>query len=213
MDREITKIEIMIQTINEVLNMEKIPIELRESLIASMKFRRELSKESDRGCALLASAHIELLLEKLLKKVLVGNKKHLDSLFSLNGPLCSFFGKTSLAYSLGLISQDAMHDIHIIRKIRNEFGHSPDIISFENETIKIQCDKLKYNVLDSNDKLSRNKFINTIMGIEGFIEILIFENIKIKEAVGIDLKQRKNKFDSFMSTVNCIAEELENENK
>ena len=83
-------LEKMLQISEYLLEMSDIPIEHKESFINTTKFRRELSKESDRGCALLAAAHIDSLLEKMLKKVLVGNKKHFELLFSINGPLGRF---------------------------------------------------------------------------------------------------------------------------
>lgn len=79
---------------------------------------------------MLAAAHLDFLLEQLLREILVGSKKHHDKLFDFNGPLGTFSCKVSLSYSLGLISFEMMHDINIIRRIRNEFGHSPFIISF-----------------------------------------------------------------------------------
>ena len=208
MDKEwVKKIELMLNTIDVLCEMDNIPIEHRESLLNSIKFRRELSKESDRGCALLAAAHIDSLLERLLKKVLVGNNNHFKLLFSSNGPLGTFSGKVSLSYSLGLISFDAMNDIHTIRRIRNEFGHSPHIISFLDEKIKTQCDKLKYNVLD-DPKSAQSKFINTVSGIAGFIEIEIIEKSQFKEAIGLDLQKRKKDFDDFISEVEKKAKEL-----
>ncbi len=205
MDTKDSILEIMFQISMNLFEMLEIPLEYKESLGASIKFRRELSKESDRGCALLAAAHMDSLLEQLLKKVLVGNKKHFESLFSFNGPLGTLSGKVSMCYSLGLISFDAMSDIHIIRRIRNEFGHSPFIISFEDPKISKQCNLLKYSVLDKS-KPARSKFLNTVSGIAGIIDFEILEKEKFKEAIGIDLQKRKENFDYHMNTIKNTAE-------
>ena len=84
MDEKEAMIKLMTSSI-DVIN-KNIPIELKESLVKSIKFRNELSKESDRGCALFAAAHIDFLLEIFLNTVYIGNKKHHDSLCE-----CTFF--------------------------------------------------------------------------------------------------------------------------
>ena len=192
----IKKIQQITEFVLDEINRDKIPPELSKTIISSINFRRELSNESDRGCALLASAHLEFLFEKLLRKTLVGDKKHLDVLFNFNGPLGSFSNKISLSYSLGLIPSEIMHDTNVIRRIRNEFGHSPNIINFTNEKIITQCNTLKLTVLN-NDKTARNKFLSTFSGIAGLIEIKIYEQVKLKEAPSIDLIKRKKLFDEF----------------
>lgn len=44
-----------------------IPDEVQEKTLDWVVFRKELSKESSRGCALLAASHVDFLLEELLK--------------------------------------------------------------------------------------------------------------------------------------------------
>lgn len=74
---------------------------------------------------------------------------------------------------------------------------------------------MKYNVLDKS-KTARSKLLNTVSGIAGLIEIEISEQLKFEEATGVNLNKRKEKFDSFMSTILKRAEELskrQNDNK
>lgn len=201
------KFQIVLEMVKSLIDIEDIPIEHKESLVDSIKFRRELSKESDRGSALLASTLMDSLLEKSLRNIFVGSKKHVDTLFSLNGPLGTFSGKVSICYSLGLISLDMMHDIHVIRHIRNVFGHSPSIISFEDDKIKKQCDSLRYTVIDGNES-ARSKFLNVVTGINGIISDELTNQKKIKEVVGIDLKKRKKEFQDSMIRLNNLAVSL-----
>lgn len=53
--------------------------------------RRELTKESDRGCALMAASFLENELMVLLNSKLVGDKKFKEDLFEFNGPLGNFY--------------------------------------------------------------------------------------------------------------------------
>src|SRR5690606_30701176 len=106
----------------ELIPFEKLPSDLKTFAFEYIEFRRELSKESDRGCAMLAASHIDYMLELLLTRIMAGNKSHHEQLFSFNGPFGTFSSKILVCYSLGLISSDALTDIQIIRKIRNEFG-------------------------------------------------------------------------------------------
>ena len=60
------------------------PQELQDEMLEYVDFRRALTTESDRGCALLAASHLDFLLEKMLKSKMVGSKNHLKSLFDFN---------------------------------------------------------------------------------------------------------------------------------
>jgi len=51
-------------------------------------------------------------------------KKQIEPLFDGFGPLSTFSGKISLSYAFSLIGYGAQHDLHLFRKIRNEFAHS-----------------------------------------------------------------------------------------
>lgn len=184
-----------------VVPFEKLPAGIKQNTFEFIEFRRELSKETDRGCALLAAAHLDDMLEKLLRKKLLGNKKHLELIFGFNGPLGTFSSRVLLCYSMGLISSNDLHDIQIIRKIRNEFGHSFSIINFETEKIKALCDNLKRNVHPDSYK-SRYKFLNVVSGLSG----LLFSSIKLaeqfKEEPNLDLEKRKEEFNKLMAIFN-----------
>src|SRR5690606_6959786 len=184
---------------------DKLPPEIKQSTFEYITFRRELTKESDRGCALLAAAHLDFMLEKLLRKKLLGTKKHFETLFGFTGPLGTFSSRIMLCYSIGLISPDTLHDIQIVRKIRNEFGHSPSIIDFENPKIKEQCDKMKSNVHEKGSS-PRNKFLNVVSGISGQIEAKTIICQKFETEPEMDLSKRKENFDKMMEIIRKVIE-------
>ena len=87
-------------------------------------FRKSLIQESDRGCALMAADFIEDKLEKLLESYFIENEKVCKQLLKANGALATFSSKIDLTFLLGLIPKNVFNDLHILRKIRNEFAHT-----------------------------------------------------------------------------------------
>jgi DNA-binding MltR family transcriptional regulator len=102
-------------------------------------FRKALTSESDRGCVLLAAAYLDKSLSDLLYVSLVENKNIEKDLFDGTAPLATFSSRIKLAYYLGLISQACRRDLDTIRRIRNDFGHDPEIISFQKQSICEHC--------------------------------------------------------------------------
>jgi hypothetical protein len=205
MDNQDKILEFEKELMDAVIPFDKLPTEIRQSTFEYFTFRKELTKESDRGCALLAAAHLDFMLEKLLRKKLLGNKKHFETLFGFSGPLGTFSSRILLCYSIGLISADTLHDIQIVRKIRNEFGHSHSIIDFENQKIKEQCEKLRSNVHEIGAS-SRHRFLNVVSGISGQIEAKIFMCQKFDTEPEMDLSKRKENFDKMMEIIRKVIE-------
>jgi hypothetical protein len=100
------------------------------------EFLNEFNKESDRGAALNAAAVLDDWLSNILKEFLADNKSAKNLLSGFNAPLGTFSAKAAAAHSLGLIQDNEIEEITLIRKIRNEFGHSWKESSFENQKIK-----------------------------------------------------------------------------
>lgn len=183
------KKEPVLELIDTLIPFEKLPKGLKEMTTNFFFFRKELLKESDRGCALLAASYIDSVLEVVLRNILCGSKKHLDSLFSPNGPLGSFSSRILVLYSIGFLSKNQLHDIQAIRKIRNEFGHSPKIISFADGKIKSLCDTLK--LIGKHSNTPKEKFITCVGFITGTLEgyILSGEQNKFKEREEVDIQK------------------------
>jgi len=71
-------------------------------------FRKALTAESDRGCALFAAAYLDASLSDFLYVSLVSNKSIEKDLFEGSAPLATFSSRIMMAYYLGLISLMAL---------------------------------------------------------------------------------------------------------
>lgn len=98
---------------------------------------RSLKKESDRGSVIVAAAVIEDQLEELLKNRLVTNSDQNAPLFDgANSAISTFSAKIELAYRTGAISQKVRQSTHILRRLRNDFAHIANEISFDTSSVK-----------------------------------------------------------------------------
>ncbi len=192
----------------EMMMPEQLPEALKEDMFEYVSFRKELTAESDRGCALLAASHLDFLLEQMLSAKLIGTKKQKKQLFDFNGPLGTFSGRIIMSYSLGLISDIRLADLNTIRKIRNDFGHSPSTISFEDERINSLCNNLKLT-LETN-KTPRAKFITSVSWISGGLLGLAYKEKPFEQIEEIDLQNVKG---SAMKAMEIAKALLNNKNE
>ena len=104
-----------------------------------------------------------------------------------------------MAYSIGILPKLALEDIENIRKIRNEFAHSLEIKSFNDNKISDICHNFNYNVkLDSK---ARIKFINVVSALSGIIEGQIYSFKKFVECQDTDLEKRKENYLKILEMV------------
>lgn len=92
-----------------------------------------MSGESDRGSALVGAAMLDDALTEALRKYLVSTPESHDSL--LDGSATTFSMKIHLAYRIGMIRPSVRDFLHQVRKIRNDFAHSPSEMTFETQSI------------------------------------------------------------------------------
>lgn len=103
----------------------------------------ELQHTSDRSCAIVAASIIDVLLVDLLKACLVAPSSAHDDFFEgASAPVGTFSARIELAFRLGLISGQMTRDLHIIRKIRNDFAHQVEGPSFSAGGINSQINEL-----------------------------------------------------------------------
>ncbi|TKD61910.1 MltR family transcriptional regulator [Flavobacterium sp. ASW18X] len=183
--------------------------EREENISTLKKVRNELNNETDRGCCLVATSYLDFELERMLKKKLVGSNKHLKSLFEFSGPLGTFSSKINLSYSLGFISKTSLTDLHTIRKIRNDFGHSYESLSFETESVRQRINLLKSNFYTPGEIRPRGVFTNTVYGIMAEIHVagLLDNKFQEKEDGFITDPESKKK---IKETAKKLTEELSN---
>lgn len=180
---------------DKFIDINKLSGNLDNKVWDYLIFRRELLKESDRGCALLAASHLDATLQKLFEVKLIGTKKEQKQLFDYSGPLGSFSSRIIMAYSMGIISKNYLHDLQIIRKIRNDFGHSPLIINFDDPKIKPLCHSLKCR--RKNNKTTKAMFITVTLFIMGILENMIELEKKFEEKPDIDIEKIKSENEEF----------------
>jgi hypothetical protein len=110
-------------------------------------FCNDIAEESDKGVAMLVSAHLDSELEsELIRFMEVGDELDLDErhqLFGESGPLTSLGAKARLGHAMGLHGRVTRDDIILISKIRNAFAHSPQSLTFDNPLIYENCRHLK----------------------------------------------------------------------
>jgi len=111
-------------------------------------FQDEFDKESDRARIILAAAMLDSALETLLRARLVPTSSHEDSL--LDGPyspISSFSARIDLAHRIGLISIKFCRDLHIVRRIRNEFAHNVIGCSFNSPSVRSRIIELRQSMI------------------------------------------------------------------
>jgi DNA-binding MltR family transcriptional regulator len=132
------------------------------------EFRHSLNEETDRGCALMAAAYLADQLEVLLRRTFVDDRDVIDELLRPLGPLGSFSGRIEICYALGLLPNQTRRDLHLIRKIRNDFGHVAKILTFAEPAISARCGELRHSVHEPEAR-PRAKFTNAVLGVCGAV--------------------------------------------
>jgi hypothetical protein len=133
-----------------------------------LAFKETLKSESDRGCALMAGAFLDDQLKALLEKNLVQDTKLLKDVFRPGGLLGTNFARINFAYLLGRYGAKVRCDLHLIREIRNDFGHTASPLSFETPAIKQRCRSL-YHIVHEEPVSARVKFIRSVYCLLGII--------------------------------------------
>lgn len=199
----------------EIKNLEDINKLLDEMKFEEIfNFRLHLDTETDRGCALMAAAFLDELLKKLLKSFLVDDQKSFNSLFSGSGGLSTFSSRIDMAYLLGLIPLNVKRDLHLIRKIRNVFAHSMDIIDFNHPSIASRCVELSLNVFQ--DQLTPRKAFNRVaFGIAGIINgaTITTERRIVKQDINLDSNIIKEGLEPMSKLVKLYTERKKGEKK
>ncbi len=103
----------------------------------------EFQGESDRACAVLGAAFLDEHLRALLEAFFVDDRKRAAALLQGgSAPLATLASRAALAYALGLLSPSEIHDLQLIRSIRNAFAHQLHGLSFASMRINRWCAQL-----------------------------------------------------------------------
>ena len=166
-----------------------------------MEFRRGLRNETDRGCALMAAAYLDDQLGRLLQSVLVDDAKAVDELLGPSGALGTFSSRIEACYALGLLPPMARRDLHLIRKVRNEFAHTPSPRAFEDSPIASRCSELHYAFVIIAGR-ARGKFTNAALGVCAVI------HAKLARSARPDIASDANPSEAAKQEMRQVVDEL-----
>ena len=103
----------------------------------------EFEKETDRAAVIVAASMLDELLRTLLVAKLVPVSSSSDELFDgSNAPLGTFSARIEIAYRTGLVSVKFARDLHLVRRIRNDFAHNIHGASFDDTRVKQRISEL-----------------------------------------------------------------------
>jgi DNA-binding MltR family transcriptional regulator len=105
-----------------------------------------LVNESDRGCVLLITTHLDDALGALhkgyIKATISASTRLLNDLFRPYAPLSTFRARIQIGYSYGLIPVEDYRDLELIRTLRNDAAHSSTDFSFGDAKLQEQVLRL-----------------------------------------------------------------------
>lgn len=108
-----------------------------------------LTKESDRGTAILGAALVEDSLTDALNAWLA-RPDDKDALYhAVGAPFGTMRNKTIAAYALGICDRKTRVEVDIIRNVRNLFSHTLRAIDFNHPDVAAFCDRLQPRGTDS----------------------------------------------------------------
>jgi DNA-binding MltR family transcriptional regulator len=173
-----------------------------------MEFRRGLSGETDRGCALMAAEYLSSQLSELLRAHFVDDSSVCDSVLeNPNGALSTFSARIEFAYLLGDIGPVARREMHLIRKIRNEFAHEYTPLAFTEDRVAARCRELRAHVLIP-DPSPRTTFVRTVMGLLAVVHArtAVVKHAVLCEQHAFELSREEQ--NEIQESIRKIVEEL-----
>ncbi|UCH61879.1 MAG: hypothetical protein JSU77_08695 [Fidelibacterota bacterium] len=163
-------------------------------------YRTEFERESDRACVIISATMLDDALESILKGRLCPSSSYDDELLEgPQAPLATFSSRIHACHRLGLISSRLARDLHLIRKIRNQFAHNMIGCSFETPEVQNRIREIvrSTKILESLAS-ARANYLN---GPKGDFELsvshilchLIFVATKVEHIIPMD--DEKNIYD------------------
>ncbi|RUL68504.1 DUF4145 domain-containing protein [Dyella choica] len=145
--------------------------DVRDQILEIYSFRDSIGLESDRGAALMAAAYLDNKLAELLRLRLVDDAKTVKEALDVKGPLGTFSSRINFCFLLGAIPANARNDLHLIRKIRNDFAHVAGPITFDDASVAEHCGQLTFHSVKAAASPG-SKFRRSVMGL---LSLIVFE--------------------------------------
>src|SRR5690606_13031617 len=165
-----------------------------------MDFRKSLDAETDRGCSLMAAAFLDTELETLIRSFLVDHRRTADDLLGQSKPIGTFSSRIDLSFMLGLISPLSRRDLHLVRKIRNIFGHTHLPIGFDDQDISNRCRELTHHLRDGSDP-PRKLFISSAVGLLAMMHSAMSKRERLVARANPNLDRAKFEADQIAKEV------------
>jgi DNA-binding MltR family transcriptional regulator len=125
-----------------------------------------IKSSQDRSAGVIAGVLLEELLMELISASMIDglNESFLKELYGNNGPFSSFYSKTQVAYTFGLIGEEEFVWLEVIRKIRNKCAHhlthdTKDIDFSKSPFINYLQEMLPQRWIDNLDKANKEKIL------------------------------------------------------
>ena len=123
--------------------------------------------------------------------------------------MSSFSSRIEVCYAFGLLPVEARRDLYLIRKARNEFGHTAKPLSFDEPAIAARCGELHHSVHEKEAR-ARAKFTNAVLGLCSVIHFSIFTAEKLVVPSGVTMsretKERMRKLsDAFAEAAGLVS--------
>jgi hypothetical protein len=116
---------------------------------------KELEGQSDRACALIASAFAEHALIDLIKTKFpqLSETEENELFYERYSTLGTFASRIDIAYALAVVTKRDRSDLNIIRRIRNTFAHAVKNITFSDYLLRKEVKALSNFYEDSQVEL------------------------------------------------------------
>jgi DNA-binding MltR family transcriptional regulator len=124
-----------------------------------------------------------------------------------NGALSTFSSRIEFAYLLGRIGPAARRELHLIRKIRNEFAHDYRPLGFADAVIADRCQELRAHLLIPTSR-PRASFARTTMGLLAIIHCEIAHSKHAAAGMDLNIKVAKDEHKKLVDGLQQLAQEL-----
>jgi DNA-binding MltR family transcriptional regulator len=109
----------------------------------SAKLYETIYGEPDMPCVLVGVAYLDAILKTLLGDFLI-ESSITDNILGSNGVLGTLRSRTDLAYCVGLIPKSLYQNLCTMGEIRNQFAHSRNSLSLEDQDVVEKIDELSF---------------------------------------------------------------------
>ncbi|WP_428429458.1 MltR family transcriptional regulator [Pararhizobium sp.] len=119
----------------------------------------------DRGLILALAAFAEEALGDLIGAYLVEGEPSRQLTSGFNAPLGTFSARSKMAFALGLVTKGQYQDLERLRRIRNEFAHKWEPLSFADPKIAAHISALHFSGLNMKFPDSPAEKVRSVLSV------------------------------------------------